>query len=227
MTPTPELDSHFFSPGDQWHTVAGVDEVGRGCLFGPVVTAAVVLPAEAIDRLQKLGVTDSKQLSAQQREHLFPVICEIAIATAWGFASVAEIEQLNIVQANFLAMRRAIAKLNLPLSRCLIDGNQRIPQLDLPQTAVIKGDRCCLTIAAASILAKVWRDRLLQRLSDRYPGYGLAQHKGYATAAHRQAILQLGPTRLHRPRFLRSLLETEQQLTLWSDPRSIEPLSLN
>ncbi|ABB56909.1 ribonuclease HII [Synechococcus elongatus] len=215
MSPKTRLDSDFFGPGDRWQTVAGVDEVGRGCLFGPVVTAAVILPETAIAPLQQAGVTDSKRLSQRQRQQLYPLICEVALATGWGLASVAEIERWNILQATFLAMRRAIAKLDRPISRCLIDGNQQVPQLTYPQTTVIQGDRHCITIAAASILAKVWRDRLIERLDERYPGYALGRHKGYGTAQHRQAILQLGPTPLHRIRFLRSLRQPSQQIDLF------------
>ncbi|AZB73316.1 ribonuclease HII [Synechococcus elongatus] len=215
MSPKTRLDTDFFGPGDRWQTVAGIDEVGRGCLFGPVVAAAVVLPEAAIAPLQQAGVTDSKQLSQQRREQLYPLICETAEAVAWGLSSVAEIERWNILQATFLAMRRALAKIDRPLSRCLIDGNQRLPKLELAQTSVVQGDRHCVTIAAASILAKVWRDRLLERLDDRYPDYGLRQHKGYGTAQHRQALLQFGPTPLHRPRFLRSLLQQPKQISLF------------
>lgn len=215
MSPKAKLDTDFFDPSDRWQTVAGVDEVGRGCLFGPVVAAAVILPEAAIAPLQQAGVTDSKQLSQRRREQLYPVICELAYASAWGLASVAEIERWNILQATFWAMRRALAKIDRPISRCLIDGNQRLPQLTCPQTTVIQGDRHCITIAAASILAKVWRDRLIDRLDERYPGYGLGQHKGYGTAQHRQAILSLGPTPLHRSRFLRSLLQPSQQIELF------------
>lgn len=215
MSPKTRLDTDFFGPGDRWQTVAGVDEVGRGCLFGPVVAAAVVLPEAAIASLQQAGVTDSKQLSQHRREQLYPLICDTAEAVAWGLASVAEIERWNILQATFLAMRRALAKIDRPLSRCLIDGNQRLPKIELAQTSVVQGDRHCVTIAAASILAKVWRDRLLERLDDRYPGYGLRQHKGYGTTRHRQAILQLGPTPLHRSHFLRSLLQAPHQISLF------------
>ncbi|WP_338461906.1 ribonuclease HII [Synechococcus elongatus IITB7] len=215
MSPKTRLDTDFFGPGDRWQTVAGVDEVGRGCLFGPVVAAVVVLPEAAIAPLQRAGVTDSKQLSKQRREQLYPLICETAEAVAWGLSSVAEIERWNILQATFLAMRRALAKIDRPLSRCLIDGNQRLPKIELAQTSVVQGDRHCVTIAAASILAKVWRDRLLERLDDRYPGYGLRQHKGYGTAQHRQAILQLGPTPLHRSHFLRSFLQQPKQISLF------------
>ncbi|WP_338430210.1 ribonuclease HII [Synechococcus elongatus] len=215
MSPKTRLDTDFFGPGDRWQTVAGVDEVGRGCLFGPVVAAVVVLPEAAIAPLQRAGVTDSKQLSQYQREQLYPLICDTAEAVAWGLSSVAEIERWNILQATFLAMRRALTKIDRPLSRCLIDGNQRLPKVSLAQTSVVQGDRHCVTIAAASILAKVWRDRLLERLDDRYPGYGLRQHKGYGTAQHRQAILQFGPTPLHRSHFLRSLLQQPKQISLF------------
>lgn len=180
--------------------VAGVDEVGRGALFGPVVAAAVILPPSAHAPLQQLGVTDSKRLSARRREQLV-VHQTWATATALGLASVHDIERLNILGATLLAMERAVRRLSCTPDLCLIDGNQAITTLEIPQRTVIQGDQTCLEIAAASILAKVWRDRLMVRLDQRYPGYGLARHKGYGSVAHRQAIQQLGPSPQHRRSF--------------------------
>jgi ribonuclease HII len=181
--------------------VAGVDEVGRGCLFGPVVAAAVILPTAAESELQDAGVTDSKRLSACQREKLATLIQEVAISCRIGMASVQEIDRLNILQASLLAMARAIARLDPQPALCLVDGNRPIPHLTLPQQAVIKGDQQSLAIAAASIVAKVWRDRLIVRMAKRYPAYDLATNKGYGTAKHRQALQTYGITPYHRQSF--------------------------
>lgn len=188
-------------PGDGNARVAGVDEVGRGALFGPVVAAAVILSESASLELQGLGVTDSKRLSPGRRMKLVEPIQALATDYGLGWASVHEIERLNILQASLLAMGRAIHRLSPPPTLCLVDGNQVIPHLTIPQQTVIQGDQSHTEIAAASILAKVWRDQLMVRLDRRYPGYGLAKHKGYGSAEHRQAIQTLGPTRQHRPSF--------------------------
>lgn len=181
--------------------VAGVDEVGRGALFGPVVAAAVILPQSAHLELTNAGVADSKQLSAANRRTLARQIQQVALDCRIGIASVHEIDRLNILQATFLAMRRAIARLHPQPQFCLIDGNHLIPGLSIPQQALVKGDQRSLTIAAASIVAKVWRDDLIQRLAVRYPGYDLATNKGYGTAKHRLALQHLGASRQHRLSF--------------------------
>ncbi|MEB3161654.1 MAG: ribonuclease HII [Prochlorothrix sp.] len=181
--------------------VAGVDEVGRGALCGPVVAAAVMLDRAAVSQLQALGLTDSKQLSARQRQGLAGVIRSLALDCQLGLASVAEIDRLNILQASLLAMHRAIAKLQPSPHLCRIDGNRSVPHLVIPQETWVQGDRRCPAIAAASIVAKVWRDALMERLDRRYPGYGMAQHKGYGTAQHRSALLSLGPSPCHRRSF--------------------------
>lgn len=181
--------------------IAGVDEVGRGCLFGPVVAAAVVLSPEASLQLQTLGVTDSKRLNATQRERLVAPIQALATDYALGLATVHDIERLNILHASLLAMTRALRRLTTPPDLCLIDGNQPIRNLGLSQQTVVRGDRLHTEIAAASILAKVWRDRLIVRLDRRYPGYHLASNKGYGSAAHRLALQTLGPTPQHRRSF--------------------------
>ncbi|MGG6293172.1 ribonuclease HII [Leptolyngbya sp. AN02str] len=183
----------------QW--TAGVDEVGRGALFGPVVAAAVILPSWGVAELAHQGVTDSKQLSAAQRDRLFVLIRDTAIDCRIGWASVHEIDRFNILQATFLAMRRAVARLEPQPCLCLIDGNQRVPGLPMAQQTIIKGDQHSVAIAAASIIAKVWRDRLIIRLAQRYPGYGLDANKGYGTASHRKAIQQIGASRQHRQSF--------------------------
>lgn len=185
--------------GDQ--VVAGVDEVGRGALFGPVVAAAVVLSPASQTLLQELGVTDSKQLSARQRQQLAEQIRAMADACCIGWASTAEIDRLNILQASLLAMRRAVLRLQPLPHLCLVDGNQAIPNLKIAQQTLIQGDQKSTAIAAASIVAKVWRDQLLLRLEARYPGYDLKTNKGYGTVKHKQAIQQLGLTRYHRRSF--------------------------
>ena len=183
--------------------VAGVDEVGRGPLCGPVVTAAGILdPARPI-----LGLNDSKKLSEARRERLFDEIREKARAGCIGRAEVEEIDRLNILQATFLAMQRAVAGLAVRPSLALIDGN-RCPVLEVPAAPVVQGDGRVPAIAAASILAKVSRDREMAALDALYPGYGMAGHKGYPTPAHLEALRRLGPTPIHRRSFapVRALL---------------------
>jgi ribonuclease HII len=181
--------------------IAGVDEVGRGALFGVVVTAAVILPKILPIECENWGVKDSKKLSPQRRERLVPLIQQVAIAYQIGIASVAEIDELNILQATLVAMRRAVTGLAVPPELCLVDGNQLIPHLDFPQQTLVKGEDKSVAIAAASILAKVWRDRLITDLATIYPHYHLAQNKGYGTAAHLRAIEQHGITPEHRQSF--------------------------
>lgn len=192
---------------DPCRLIAGIDEAGRGCLAGPVVAAAVILPADH----GLVGLNDSKQLSASAREKLFPQIQQRALAWAVASASVEEIDRLNILQANFLAMRRAVAALGLKPGLCRVDGNQD-PRLGLPTALVVGGDALHAEIMAASILAKVSRDHRLLELDAQHPGYGFAQHKGYGTAAHLAALRRLGPCAEHRMSFApcaqRSLLET-------------------
>ncbi|KTS76374.1 ribonuclease HII [Pseudomonas oryzihabitans] len=176
--------------------VAGVDEVGRGPLCGAVVTAAVILdPGKPI-----LGLNDSKKLSLLRREALFDEIQEKALAWCVARAEVAEIDRLNILHATMLAMQRAVEGLAVQPRLALIDGN-RCPKLAVPSSPVVKGDSQVPAIAAASILAKVTRDREMQALDALYPGYGLAGHKGYPTAEHLEALKRLGPTPIHRRSF--------------------------
>jgi ribonuclease HII len=176
--------------------VAGVDEVGRGPLCGAVVTAAVILdPGKPI-----LGLNDSKKLSLTRREALFDEIQEKALAWCVARAEVAEIDRLNILHATMLAMQRAVEGLRVQPRLALIDGN-RCPKLAVPSSPVVKGDSQVPAIAAASILAKVSRDREMQALDVLYPGYGLAGHKGYPTAEHLDALRRLGPTPIHRRSF--------------------------
>lgn len=177
------------------HIIAGVDEVGRGPLAGDVVAAAVILsdPAPA-------GVTDSKALTAKRRECLADVIRKEAISWALGRATVAEIDELNILEASLLAMRRAVEGLSVTPTLVLVDGN-RLPRWSFESRAIVKGDLREPAIGAASILAKVQRDGEMQALHDQYPGYGFDQHKGYPTKAHLAALERLGVTPIHRRSF--------------------------
>ena len=176
--------------------VAGIDEAGRGPLAGPVVAAAVILdPQQPI-----AGLADSKLLSERKRELLFDEIISKALAYGIGSASPAEIDDVNILQATFLAMRRAIQQLSIKPTLALVDGNQD-PKLGCPTQTIVQGDRLIPAISAASILAKVTRDRWMLELDQQYPGYGFAQHKGYPTLAHKEAILRLGLTIVHRKSF--------------------------
>ena len=176
--------------------IAGLDEVGRGPLFGPVVAAAVILP----EKCKLPGLTDSKKLTAAKREGLDKQVRACAITWAIAAVDVETIDRINIRRASLLAMRRAVEQLACAPDFLLIDGRDRI---DWPctQQAVIKGDATSVSIAAASVLAKVHRDRLLVELDAEYPGYGLARHKGYGTATHLAALKRLGPTPLHRRSF--------------------------
>jgi len=182
--------------------LAGVDEAGRGCLAGPVVAGAVILP-ETFD-LPHLN--DSKKLTAERRAALEPAIKAQAVAWGLGVVWAPEIDRINILNATFKAMATAVAVMKIRPSRLEVDGNKIIPARLLPfdglaQKAIVEGDGLVPAISAASILAKVFRDRLMERLDKRFPGYGLAGHKGYGTAAHYKAIAQLGPCALHRLTF--------------------------
>lgn len=176
--------------------IAGIDEVGRGPLFGPVVAAAVILPATC----HLPGLNDSKKLSEKQRERLAAAIASIALAWAISAVDAATIDSINIRQATLLAMRRAVEQLAPPPDFLLIDGRDTIAW-PCQQMAIVKGDAASLSIAAASVLAKVHRDQVLIQLDREYPGYGLARHKGYPCPAHIAALKQLGPTPLHRRSF--------------------------
>lgn len=173
--------------------IAGVDEVGYGALVGDVVAAAVILPAAH----GIVGIKDSKQLTAAKREELFTEITAKAIAWHIAAATHLEIDQMNILRASHLAMQRAVAGLKVKPSKILVDGN-KCPEFPHPVEAIVNGDALIEQIAAASILAKVYRDRLMHQLDIEYPGYGFAQHKGYSTAAHMAAINELGPIKQHR-----------------------------
>ena len=183
-------------PWDAPGLVAGVDEVGRGPLAGPVVAAAVILD----DERPVKGLRDSKALSPLRRERLFDEIMARALCVSIAEASVDEIDRLNILQATMLAMQRAVTGLRLPPARVLVDGN-RLPVLKVPAQAIVKGDALVPAISAASIVAKVHRDRWCVGLHDRFPGYGFDGHKGYPTADHLQALRALGPCPEHRRSF--------------------------
>ena len=178
--------------------ICGVDEAGRGPLAGPVCAAAVILP----EHLQIPGLTDSKKLTDKKRRELFPIIQEQAVAYGIGLASEAEIDEINILQATFLAMGRALSQLSIRPEIALIDGN-RETDFGLPVKTVVKGDSLSANIAAASILAKVTRDTMMVELAEQYPEYGFEIHKGYGTKAHYEALRTYGPCPIHRKSFLK------------------------
>ena len=182
--------------------VCGVDEAGRGPLAGPVCAAAVILPEGTVIE----GLDDSKKLSEKKREVLFDIIKSKAISYGIAFASVEEIEEFNILGATYIAMTRAVEQLNLKADYALIDGNRYPPQLTIDGECVVKGDSKSMSIAAASVLAKVTRDRLLLEYAEKYPQYSFEKHKGYGTKAHIDAIKEFGVTDIHRPSFLKKLL---------------------
>lgn len=184
-----------------YSAVCGVDEAGRGCLCGPVCAAAVILPPD----WNHPALNDSKKLSPKKREQLFDEIQDHALAYAVGWASVEEIDEINILNAAMLAMRRAIADLPIKADFALVDGNVA-RDFPIPAKPIIGGDGCSPSIAAASILAKVSRDRLCEEMEQDYPGYGIGGHKGYCTKVHREALLKLGPAPIHRKTFLKKIL---------------------
>ena len=182
--------------------VCGVDEAGRGPLAGPVCAAAVILPIDT----EIKGLNDSKKLSEKKREELFPLIIEKAIGYSIAFASVEEIEEHNILNATYLAMNRAIEGLKIPADFALIDGNRVPTGIKVPCQTVVKGDSKSMSVAAASVLAKVTRDRLMLEIDKAYPQYNFKKHKGYGTKEHTDLILQYGVSPVHRPSFLKKLL---------------------
>lgn len=185
-----------------YSAICGVDEAGRGPLAGPVCAAAVILPEnKVID-----GVNDSKKLSEKKREALFDVICETARSYSIAYASVEEIEELNILNATMLAMKRAVEGLDVKADYAMIDGN-RTPDLEIESEFIIKGDAKSMSVACASILAKVSRDRLLYEYAKEYPQYGFEKHKGYGTKAHTEALKEYGPCPYHRMSFLKKILK--------------------
>lgn len=192
------LENEIYASGVS--CLCGVDEAGRGPLAGPVCAAAVMLPRG----LDIPGLNDSKKLTAKKREELYGIICAGAVCYGVAFAGVEEIERLNILNATFLAMNRAIAQLSVPPQLALIDGN-RDSGIEAPSRCIVKGDALCADIAAASVLAKVTRDRYMTALASEYPQYGFEKHKGYGTKQHYAAIREFGPSPAHRMSFLKTL----------------------
>ena len=198
MTDLWELENEIYDSGVS--LICGVDEAGRGPLAGPVCAAAVILPRN----IEIVGLNDSKKLSEKSREKLYDEICEKAMSFGIAFASVEEIEEFNILNAAMLAMNRAIAQLEPQPELALIDGN-RSSAIEINSRCVIKGDAKCADIAAASILAKVTRDRYMLEMAEKYPEYHFERHKGYGTKLHYEALREYGPCEIHRPRFLRQM----------------------
>ncbi len=202
MTDMWAIEKEHFDRGVQ--ILCGVDEAGRGPLAGPVCAAAVILPPY----IEIPGLNDSKKLTDKRRRELFPVIQEQAIAYGIGFADHREIDEINILQATYLAMERALAQLSVRPELALIDGN-RAKDFGLPVQTVIKGDSLSASIAAASILAKVTRDDLMLEMAAQYPHYGFEIHKGYGTKAHYEALREFGPSPIHRMTFLKKFYGQE------------------
>jgi len=186
--------------------VAGVDEAGRGPLAGPVVAAAVVLTAEQRRTLLRMGLDDSKRLSPSRRARIFEAMAEIGVRWKAQAASHVRIDSLNILGATLWAMRRSVEGLPQGIDLVVVDGNQRIPGLSVKQRTIPGADGLVPVVAAASVVAKVLRDRVMVTLADRFPGYGFEIHKGYPTAAHREALKRMGPCEIHRISFCRKIL---------------------
>ena len=197
----PDYSYEISAKENGYNYICGVDEAGRGPLAGPVCAAAVILPEGAVIE----GLSDSKKLSEKKREALFDVVKETAIAWSVAFASVEEIEEHNILNATFIAMNRAIEGLQTKADFALVDGNRVPRDIKIPCQTVVKGDSLSMSIAAASILAKVTRDRLMLELDEKYPLYEFKKHKGYGTALHMELIRKYGPSECHRPSFLKKL----------------------
>lgn len=199
---TEALKAYEKKYGDQYQLICGIDEVGRGPLAGPVMAGAVILPRDT----EILYLNDSKQLTEKKREELYEVIAEKAVACAVGSASPQRIDEINILQATYEAMREAIGKL-VPAPDLLLNDAVRIPLVEIPQIPIIKGDAKSVSIAAASIYAKVTRDRLMMKYEEQYPGYGFASNKGYGSREHIEALRRLGPTPIHRQSFIGNFIE--------------------
>lgn len=198
MTELWSIENEIYASGV--NILCGVDEAGRGPLAGPVCAAAVILP----QNLEIKGLNDSKKLSEKQREELYSIICQEAISYGIAFAEVEEIEKLNILEATFVAMNRAIGNLSVVPELALIDGN-RTKGIEVPARAIVRGDSKCADIAAASILAKVTRDRYMLKMAEKYPEYRFEKHKGYGTKLHYEALREYGPSPIHRMSFLRKM----------------------
>lgn len=194
-----EIEKEYVQKG--YKVICGIDEAGRGPLAGPVYAAAVILPPDCeID-----GLNDSKKLSEKKREQLFDVVCDKALAYSIGVATEKEIDEINILQATFLAMRRAVESLEIKPDLALVDGNQK-PKTGVDEVTVVKGDAKSMSIAAASILAKVSRDRFMVEMDKKYPEYEFSKHKGYGTKLHYEKIREFGVSDIHRRTFLKKII---------------------
>ena len=197
-----EIETQYYEKGLK--LICGVDEAGRGPLAGPVCAAAVILP----ENIDIPGLNDSKKLSDKRRRELFPIIKENAIAYAIALSDEKEIDRINILQATFRAMERAVESLSVQPDFVLVDGN-KLPNFSAPAQTVVHGDSLSASIAAASILAKVTRDDIMLTMAEEYPGYGFEIHKGYGTKAHYDALRNLGPSEIHRMSFLKKFYGTK------------------
>lgn len=194
-----EYENILISEG--FNNISGIDEAGRGPLAGPVCAAAVILPQNTVIE----GVNDSKKLSEKKREELYDIIKSTALSYSIAFSSVQEIEEINILNATMLAMKRAVESLDIKPDYVIVDGN-KIPPIEIPAQAIVKGDSKSMSIACASILAKVSRDRLLLEYAKKYPQYHFEKHKGYGTKLHVEALKEYGPCPVHRHSFLKKVL---------------------
>lgn len=199
----PDYSFEIKAKENGYKSICGIDEAGRGPLCGPVFAAAVILPENCIIE----GLDDSKKLSEKKRESLFDIIKDKAVAYGIGTASEREIDEVNILNATFIAMCRAIEELKVSADYALIDGNRKPNEIKIPCETIVKGDSKSMSVAAASVLAKVSRDRFMLELDKRYPQYQLAKHKGYPTQLHRQLVNQYGPCEIYRMSFLKKVLK--------------------
>ncbi len=199
-----EIENQYLQNGCR--AICGIDEAGRGPLAGPVCAAAVILRPDTVIE----GLNDSKKLTEKKREQLFPIIQEKAVTFGIGFASEQEIDEINILNATFLAMKRAVEQLSVPPDLLLVDGNQKPKIGAAPEITVIKGDAKSVSIAAASVLAKVSRDHYMLEMAEKYPQYDFQKHKGYGTKLHYEKIAEYGISPIHRRSFLKKILEGKQ-----------------
>lgn len=205
-----EIENSIWSESIKY--ISGIDEVGRGSLSGPVVTASVILPQDMSKLLLLSEVTDSKALSEKKREYLFPIIKEIVLDYSIGIIDNKIIDEVNILQATFLAMKQSIEKLKLKPDFIIVDGNKKIPDVLIPQKEIIKGDLKSLSIGAASIIAKVTRDKIMENYSETYPLYNWKKNKGYSSKEHIEAIKKYGLTDLHRKTFCKNFFIEQMSL---------------
>lgn len=194
-----DIENEYAQKG--FKAICGVDEAGRGPLAGPVYAAAVILPLDC----DIPGLNDSKKLSEKKREQLFDIVKEKALAYGIGIASEKEIDEINILQATFLAMRRAVASLEIKPDFVMIDGNRK-PNTGIDEITVVKGDAKSMSIAAASVLAKVSRDRFMLEMAEKYPEYEFEKHKGYGTKLHYEKLAEFGPSEIHRRTFIKKII---------------------